>query len=1123
MDLTTVRLRAGLTAKIWKIMRLTAIFLLALSLHLGATGHTQGITLSKKGATIESIFKEIEKQSVYEFFYRERLIPKGIKRDVQVTNADIKMIMELVLKDLPLSYEIVGQTIVIKEKAAAVVQSADNSMINLSPPIDIAGKVTDADGNPLAGATVKVKGTNQTAIANNDGVFVLKGVDENATLEISYVGYETYTVAVSNKTTVVASLKVKLSSLDEMQVIAYGNRKVREQTGNVTSVKANVIQNQPVGNPLLALQGRVPGLFITQSTGLPGSGVTVRIQGQNSISKGNDPLYIIDGVPYTSQTLPSANTILGTSGANYIGSNAGSGNPLSYINPQDIESIEILKDADATAIYGSRAGNGAILITTKKGKAGQTRVVFNMQKGWGSVANKLDLLNTHQYLKMRKEGLMNDNAAVSASDYDINGTWDTTRYTDWQKGMIGNTAQYMDLQTSVSGGNSHVQFLIGGGYHKETTVFPGNFNDQKGSLHFNINSASANQKFKIQFSGNFLADDNRLPIVDVTQSALILAPNAPDLFNKDGSINWAPLPNGNSSFSNPLSVISTKYTNTAFNLISNAVVGYQILNGLELKASLGYTRTETREINMLPLSYFAPEIRGFLQRTSNFTNGLINSWIAEPMLTYNLKQRKGKFEALVGTTFQETKNDYQQLQATGFNSDRVMEDIKSATTITPTSSIISDYKYNAIFARANYNYEGKYLVNLSARRDGSSRFGSQNLFNNFWSVAGGWIFSKEKFIENNGSVISFGKLRASFGTTGNDQIGDYQFLNLYQSVSSIAVPYQGVASLEPNGIPNPYLQWEETKKLQFGFDLGLLKDHILLSVNYNQNRSSNQLLSYSLPIVAGTSSFTSNFPAKIQNAGWEISLNTENIHSHNFSWSSGFNLTIPKNKLLGFPNIAQSVYANRLIVGEPFTIIKLYHYLGVNPTTGVYIYSDNKGNATSAPNSLTDKSVLFNTSPEYYGGFQNSFSYKGFELNFLLQFVKQKAQNYYTGVGFPGYFNTNQPAYVLDRWQKAGEIKPIQRYSSNTSISTPFFNSQSSDAVYDDASFVRIKNVSFSWRLPKLWLRKALLYDFRLFALGQNLYTITHYRGLDPETKTSGSAAPLPPLRVITIGAQLTL
>lgn len=1111
-ELTCSYFKKIVSPQVGRIMKLTGILLLAACLHVSAKGVSQTVSLSEKNAPLIKVMKAIEQQTGYAFFYKDQLLTQARKITIKVENIPLQQALDLCFKDQPFTYLISGKNISIKPKEEE--KQVEKSTINIS------GKITDKEGNPLAGANIRIQGTNKGTTTNADGFFALKDVDANSILEISYVGFETQLISLQGKSTLAISLNPKSNSLDEMQIIAYGTTTRRFNTGNVSTVKSKDIETQPINNPLLALEGRVPGLFITQSSGLAGSGVTVRIQGQNSIGRGNDPLYVIDGVPYTSQTLPTLNSILGGSG-NLAGAfiPSGSGNPLSFINPTDIESIDVLKDADATAIYGSRAAAGAILITTKKGKAGQTKVNINLQNGWGKVARKLDLLNTEQYLEMRHEALLNDNTSIGTTDYDINGVWDTTRNTDWQKELLGGTSKFQDVQASVSGGNSSVQYLIGGGYHKETTVFPGDFSDQKGSMHFSINSISPNQRFKVQLSGNYLEDNNQLPTQDLTSKALQFAPDAPMLYNPDGSLNWQLLPNGSSSFPNPVAFTVANYQNKTNNLLANSLVSYKILTGLEIKASFGFTRLQNYEVQTGPMLAVAPPNRPFYQRSTQFGNGLINSWILEPQATYSHRFGKGQLQALLGTTFQENNSNLQQLTATGFNSDLVMEDIKSATSITPGTTVIANYKYSAIFGRLNYNWADKYILNLTGRRDGSSRFGSENLFHNFWSVAGGWIFSNEKIIEQGLLFISFGKLRASYGTTGNDQIGDYQFLNRYGTVSNVQVPYQGVTSIAPVGIPNPYLQWEETKKLQFGLDLGFFKDRILLSANYNRNRSSNQLLSYALPATTGVGSIITNFPATIENTAWEFSVNTDNIHSGNFKWTSNFNLTIPKNKLVSFPNIETSTYNSSLIVGEPFTIVKLYHFMGVDPTTGAYGFSDSKGNLTASPQNPADKTVALNTAPKFYGGLQNSISYKGFELSFLFQFVKQIGTNYAFGFR-PGRYNLNQPDYVLSRWRKPGDVTKIQRYNSNFDLFDAYTNVTQSDGVWTDASYIRLKNLSLSWQLPKAALQKLHLKDFRLYTQGQNLLTITNYKGLDPENLSTTS---LPILRMITVGVQATL
>jgi len=1084
--------------------------------------HDNTVTLSGTNISLGDIFHAIKLQTGISVMYSKAVtgLDQGDQVTVRFSKTPLDQVLAILFKGKDLEWSYNDNVVLIRKRenppAIPVKKSVGDSSIN---SISVTGRVTDASGLPLPGATVQVKGEVQGTVTDVDGKFTLPKVGGRDLLVISSVGYETREIPVRGKT-ILAQLNVVVNELDETVVVAYNTTTRRLKTGNITTIKSSEIEKQPTGNPLLALQGRVPGLFITQANGLPGTAVTVRIQGQNSINMGNDPLYVIDGVPYNAQMLPGIGNILGAGGAlNGMGT---SGNPFNYINPLDIESIDILKDADATAIYGSRAGNGAILITTKKGKAGKTRIDVDLQQGWGEVARKVEMMDTRQYLAMRHEALKNDgNLVPSPVDYDINGTWDTTRYTNWQKSLLGNTSKYSNYSASVSGGSETTQFLVGANFHRETSVFPGHFTDQKGSVHFNINSLSLNQKFRFQLSGNYLIDNNQLPQTDLTFTALQLAPNAPALYNPDGTLNWAPNASGNTTWTggqHPLSALLNTYSNKVNNLISSAMVGYQLLPGLELKSTFGYTYQQSDEMILNPLVTWAKEYQPFIPRFASYGNNNANSWIIEPQVNYSHSIGKGKLDVLAGMTIQQNNSKGIQLYGVGFNSDQVMEDIHAASATGVNSTIKAVYKYNAGFGRINYNWQDKYLIDLTARRDGSSRFGSANQFHNFGAVGLGWIFSKENFVKSNLRLVSFGKIRASYGTTGNDQIGDYQFLSLYDPITP-GNPYQGAGGIIVNRLSNPYLQWEETKKLQFGLDVGFFRDRLLLDINYVHNRSSNQLLPYKLPIISGFGGITRNFPAVVQNTAWEILLNA-NILKGKFNWNSSINLTIPKNKLIAFPTLENSGYSSRLVIGEPLSVAKVFHSTGVDPQTGIYTFLDSHGNSTSSPDYLTDRNVLVNLSPRFYGGFQNSLSYEGFELNFLFQFVKQQAGNFLYGSAVPGGNNLNQPVYVVDRWQKPGDLSHAQRANSNYSLFQSYNFVTSSDAAISDATYIRLKNISISWQLPAKWKSVTRLQNCRLLLRGQNLFTFTGYKGLDPETP--GTSA-LPPLRILTVGIQATL
>ena len=663
------------------------------------------------------------------------------------------------------------------------------------------------------------------------------------------------------------------------------------------------------------------------------------------------------------------------------------------------------------------------------------------------------------------------------------------------------------------------QFQIGATYHRETTIFPGDFSDARGAMHFAINNTSRNQKLKIQLTGNYMVDNNRIPNNDLTSNAILLAPNAPEIYNPDGTFNWEPAPIGMSSWTNPMAQFLNRYNNKTTNLVSNVSLSYQLLQGLFFNASLGYTNLQSNEVITVPLLSIAPENRASSQRGASYGNNNINSWIVEPNITYRRTVKNGKLDALLGATIQQQNSNGQLVAGSGYNSDDVLENMGAAAKLTTISSAIATYKYNALFGRVTYNLLDKYIVNLSGRRDGSSRFGSDNMFHNFGAIGIGWVFSQEGFLKKGTSVLSFGKLRASYGTTGNDQISDYQYLSLYRPVN-VGVQYQNTTGLTPAGLNNPYLQWEETRKLSFGLDLGLFRDRILLNVDYYRNRSSNQLVQYKLPVLAGFSFITKNFPAIVQNTGWEFAFESVNIKTQGFEWRTKLNATIPSNKLVKYDSLATSSDANLLQIGQPITMIRVYHYLGVDPSTGLFTFEDANGGVTSKPSFPNDLMVNINTSPVLYGGFENIFTYKGFELDVFFQFIKRKGIDYVFGANNPGFYFLNQPVWVLDRWQKTGDEVANQKFSSNGTTNSSFDPAANrSDASYIDASFIRLKTLHISWQLPQNWYGRYVN-NIKLFAQGQNLATITDYKGLDPETL---STTTLPPLRVFTLGLHVGL
>jgi TonB-linked SusC/RagA family outer membrane protein len=971
--------------------------------------------------------------------------------------------------------------------------------LSITQQHQIQGTVTDGN-SPLAGVSISIKGKSNATLTDYNGQYTLFASPED-TLIFTYIGYKTQIVSVQGRTAINISLQENETKLQEVKINAgYYSVKNSERTGSISKITAKDIEKQPVTNVLATMQGRMAGVNITQTTGTPGGGFNIEIRGQNSLRlEGNNPLYVIDGVPYSAQDIGSTYT---------SGNIPGQNSPLNSISPNDVASIEVLKDADATAIYGSRGANGVVLITTKKGKEGKTSFSTSYSSGFGQVAHFMDVMKTPEYLSMRREAFAKDGVTkYPANAYDINGTWDQNRNTNWQKELIGGTADYTNVQSSLTGGSVQTQFLLSGNYSRETTVLPGDFEYSKGNGHFSLNHESENKKFKINVTGGYTMQRNNLPALDYTRTAVTLVPNAPALYDEQGNLNWE-----NNTFDNPLAQLEGTIKGQTKDLIANVLLSYDLGAGCTAKTSFGYTDLLQSQNNVQPSTIYNPAYGLGSEMSVLFSNTVHrDSWIAEPQINWNHTLGKGKIDALAGATFQQQNSDQLVSLAEGFASNSLIENPAAAANHYVLNSEESVYKYQAFFGRINWNWDTKYIVNITGRRDGSSRFGPGRQFADFGAVGAAWLFSNEKFIKDSLSFLSFGKIRGSYGTTGNDQIGDYQYLDTYATSGNT---YQGIGGLQPARLFNPDFGWETNKKLEVALETGFWNDRIFTTVAWYRNRSSSQLVGIPLPGTTGFSDIQANLDAEVQNSGFEFSLRTTNFQSAYFSWTSTFNLTCAQNELLSFPGLEGSAYKYQYVVGQPINITKVYHYTGLNPNTGVYQFEDFNGDGKIS--AADDKQSIKNLSPQYYGGFQNQIRCGNVQLDFLFQFVKQETFNENFRMGMPGTM-VNQPEGVTSHWQNTGDLGSYQSYSnSNAQKRTANSRFIQSDAAIGDASYIRLKNVSISYDIPKSWTKNRVC---RLSLQGQNLLTISRYKGMDPELIVSGY---LPPLRVVTTSLQIT-
>nr|WP_121271499.1 SusC/RagA family TonB-linked outer membrane protein [Pedobacter schmidteae] len=1101
--------------KLLLVMKLIVILLTACILQVSATGFAQKLTYSQKNATLKQVFNEVRKQTGFDVIWPQGSVKSSTRVDAAFINANLEEVLDFCFRGIPLEYTIEDKTIVVKDKKTGFFERIRTVFAG----IDIKGKVVDKKGEPLVGATVSIKGA-KVAVTDKDGGFSLANVDDQASIVVSYIGYLPRTFKAA-KLPVVIELELSDSKLDEVQVMAYGTTSRRTATNNITKVAGEVINNTPVNNPLVALQNRVPGMIVNQTSGVPGSAVSIQIRGRTRVDTqfgaSETPLFIVDGVPMASgndnlNLLGSAISASGTSGLS----------PFSTLSAGDIESIEVLKGADATAIYGSRGASGVILITTKKGKAGPTSIVARFGSGF-SKAPIPGMLTTKEYLTMRKEAFKNDNKAMTnANAYDLL-LWDTTRTTNLAKELLGGTASFTNAETSVSGGSDQMQYVVRGTYSRETNVYPKPMPNVRASVYANLAGKAFKNKLNFNFVGSY--SDNKNQSTGTDLSMKINLPPHYKLYNEDGSLAWNEGGLRVSGMENPLAYLMETYTAKVANLNGNMMLGYTINPNLTVKASLGYNTIRTNELRNSPKAAKNP-LEPNISNNSQFGNNLFESVIFEPHVEYKKSVGKGSLNVIAGGTLQSQTRDGYNFTLRDYSSDALlgtMFGITSGSLINP-SSIATEYKYAALFGRVTYNYDNTYIVNVSGRRDGSSRFGPNYKFSTFGAIGAAWIFSNLEVLKDN-KVLSFGKLRASYGITGNDQIGDYQYMALYSSYS-LSPTYRDSLAIRPESFFKPDLHWEKNKKLEVAAELGFFKDKILISAAYYRNNSNDPLVQYPLPNATGFATVTANLnDVVVQNRGLELSITSQNIKKTSFNWSSSFNLTLPNNRLLKYPGLAQSSYATKYIVGRSLDLVYIASSLGVDPVTGLYQVKDVNNTGKFEASNSGDFLPQFDTEPSFYGGLQNDLTYKNFSLGIFFSFTKQYLRNWMmaTNLSSPVGNIYNVPRNALNRWQYEGQQTSVQKYTTNASASNSLsgqYATYFSDAIYNNVLYARLRTVTLNYSLSQKLIKTLGLKSAGVYLQGQNLFTFSPFSNTDPETVFITRLAPL---RTYLMGIQISL
>ncbi|WP_164974059.1 SusC/RagA family TonB-linked outer membrane protein [Filimonas effusa] len=1091
-------------------MKLMSILLLVGALHASAASWSQKVSFSGKNVSLEAAFSAIEKQTGYVLFYDYRQIAGAKLISLDVKDEPLLSFLNLCFKSQPFGYLIEDKTIIVtrnSEKHNRITAIVENVPL---PPKDVSG-IVSGDNGVLNGASVVIKRTGLVATTNTKGQFTISGVNENDTLIITYIGYQQEKVAVAGTNFVSVTLKIASGKLDEVQVLGYGGSTTRRlNTGSVTKVTADDIAKNPVGNVLQALAGRTAGMSISQANGLPGGDVTFQVRGQNSITANSytsAPLVVVDGVPYPNAPINHPDMMGVTN--NIPGPN-GFGSSLYNLNPADIESIDILKDADATAIYGSRAANGVMLITTKKGKQGKTKVDANVNGGVAMNNRRVELLSTPEYRALRKEAYQNAGIVPTAANAPDLFTWDSTKTTDWQKELVGHTANIVDANLSMSGGAGGTSFLIAGNYHYENTIYADRRGSNKAGAHYSLNHTSNSGKFNIALSGMVNTTQTKLPNGAYGSLAYTLPPNF-NPYDAAGNLNWS------YSGGNPYGSMRTSYSAKTLSLTSNLLLRYTILPGLEARTSFGLTNVTSEQQLIFPKAALDPS-NTFAQSYNRYNSSRNRTVNVEPQIQYSGNLLKGRFNILAGSTIMKTVGEMPvYITATGFSSDAYINNLALASTYT-TGTGYNAYQYASFFGRANYIWNSRYIINGSFRRDGSSRFGPDRRFGNFGAIGAAWIFSNETFMKNI-PFLSFGKLRGSIGWVGSDNVPNYKFISTYTATT---YPYGTAAGMAPAQLDNPDFGWEATQKLEGAIELGFFKDRILLSASVYRNRTGNQLVDYPVSTQTGFTSFTNNLTsALVQNSGFEIELTTTNIQNTKLKWSTSLNLSLPRNKLLKFDGIEKTSYANSMVVGNPLLAYYALHYTG-NNANGIPQYEDvNKNGVIDYSGGLAaynkgDKVLVGAGYATCFGGLNNSISYKNIQLDFLFQYTLGAKKPTYLSNSFQTGQMYNVPKKTVEAYRSLGLAKAFIR----PSFSTDWYNyTLLSDAVYMDASFLRLTNVSISYNFKPATLKQLHITGARVYLQAQNLFVITNYKGFDPETGINS----VPPLQRLVGGLQFSL
>lgn len=1113
------------------------------------------ISIEMQDVTVRDVIKEVERQGKMSFFFNDELQELNTKISVSLKDTPVSEVLENALSQANMTFTEIRDNFIV-----LIPLNADNS----SQPVKISGKVTDAStGELLAGVSVVIEGTTRGTISDIRGEYSLEDVRPENVIVFSFVGYVSQKVVVGSNRTINIAFVPELMSLEEVVVVGYGTQRKKDLTGSIASVSGDELEKSVSLSFDQALQGKIPGVQITQTSGAPGGNVNIMVRGVSSITGGNMPLYVVDGFPIGTGGGGSdvSSFLTNTYTASGMANNAANRiNPLSTINPADIESIEVLKDASATAIYGSRGANGVVIITTKRGKVGKPVIEFSASYGIQEVENKLEMMNSREFAEFVADGrdaawvyggtgrLPTDPNSVRPTSQQVKDIFRTpeliTVNTDWQD-VIFRTAPVQEYQLSASGGQENIRYMLSGGYFNQEGIILGS-DYQRYNIRANTD-VNLSKRLKLGSTisgsygyGDFIQTEGALGLRGVIGCALASSPAIP-VYREDGSTFDELLDPQGVPVENPLYVIQeTSDKRNLTEIITNNYLDFEIINGLNFRTSIGIN-FNTGQTKLWKSS----QIGQWQSKTAPATAGLINkktfNWLNENTLTYQkLINNRHNINAMIGFTAQKDNYDHIAAGATDFPTDYIT--YLAGGTVNAGTHYRSEWTLLSLLARVNYMLDEKYLLTLTVRRDGSSRFGSENKWGTFPSASVGYRISDEEFMKNI-EFISDMKVRLSYGVSGNNLIGNYSHIGLL-SQGNYVNSNKLVPGLIPSGLSNTALTWEKSNQVDFGLDLGLFDNKVTMVADIYRNLKTDLLLSVQLPAASGFTASTQNI-GEVENKGIEFGLNINNIQWNKFTWSSNFNISANKNEVTKLATegalIPNSSY-QATAVGQPISSFYLMHVLGVFKTNEeVELHPIQHPNTQAGDlrfedvnndDKITNDDMKFvgDPWPDFIWGWSNLFKYKNISLNV---FINGSQGNKVLIPGSSGLLNVagvqNQLKFVVNRWRS--EENPGDGMTPRA-IRNNYANGFGSniDRGLFDGSYVRIKEVTLSYDIPKKYINYLKLQGLNAYFNISNLITFTDFPGYNPEgfatgdnvTKMGVDDGSYPLARTYTFGVRLS-